>query len=174
MRTVFAVLFFACSATAEPIALRISRTYTHVEFTINKWSVLRQEGSFRDCSGEIVLDADHPARSQVHLAVQLASIDTRNSARDRALLGEDFFDAQHYPVMTFASATIVPGNSKDAFDVTGALDSFDLRLRHQMNIRGLFDLINQVLRHRAPQVLAAHDDLHVVRVPREIEGSLSG
>ena len=27
MRTMFAVLFFACSATAEPITLRISRTY---------------------------------------------------------------------------------------------------------------------------------------------------
>ena len=121
MRTMFAVLFFACSATAEPITLRISRTYTHVEFTIRKWSVLKQEGSFRDCSGEIVLDADHPARSQVHLAVQLASLDTRNAARDRALLGEDFFDAQHHPMMTFASATIAPGNSKDVFDVTGEI-----------------------------------------------------
>ena len=119
MRTMYAVLFFACTATAEPVTLRISRTYTHVEFTIHKWSVLKQEGSFRDCSGEIVLDADHPAGSQVHLAVQLASIDTRNATRDRVLLGEDFFDAQHHPLMIFASTTIAPGNSKDVFDVTG-------------------------------------------------------
>ena len=45
-----------------------------------------------------VIDEEHPARSEVVVVVDLASLDTANSMRDRHLRGEDFFAVDRYPV----------------------------------------------------------------------------
>jgi polyisoprenoid-binding protein YceI len=120
MKRALVLCLVSVAAQAAPIALEVSRTYTNVQFTIYKWAVLKQEGTFKDSSGQLVLDPDDPTHSHIQLAVAVASIDTRNGGRDRVLRSEDFFDADRYPTMTFVS-TGVTRVGKNTFQVAGDL-----------------------------------------------------
>lgn len=142
MKALYALLLLAASAGAEPLTLRVSRTYTHVQFTIRKWTVLKQEGSFRDVAGQIIFDKEDPTRSRVQLTVQVASIDTGNRARDRGLLGDDFFDSPHHPEMTFVSSSIARGKSTESFEVTGDLSIHGVTRRMTVPVK-FFGLSSQ-------------------------------
>jgi polyisoprenoid-binding protein YceI len=109
------------SAETQPLRMRVSSTYTNVEFTVYKWTVLKQEGFFRDSSGSIVYDPDDPTRSRVEVSVRVNSLDTRNSGRDQVLRSDDFFDARKYPTMTFVSSHVEPASERNTLRMTGTL-----------------------------------------------------
>lgn len=109
------------------IALILAATLYHAEpvngtvgFTVMKWGVMKEEGTFRDFRAEIVLDEKDAAKSRVSFDVNVASIDTKNDSRDDTLRSPDFFHAEKHPKMTFRSTRIVP-RGKTAADVTGDL-----------------------------------------------------
>lgn len=91
-----------------------------VSFSIMKWGVIREEGSFRDFKAEIHYDARDASRSRVAFDVKVDSIDTKNDNRDGTLRSEDFLHVRKYPTMTFRSVRVVPRGQKAA-DVTGDL-----------------------------------------------------
>lgn len=91
-----------------------------VSFSIMKWGVVREEGSFRDFHAKIDYDARDAAKSRVEFDVRVASIDTKNKSRDETLLSKDFFDAQRHPQLTFRSVSVKP-RGKNVADVTGDL-----------------------------------------------------
>lgn len=107
-------------APTQPTTFRVREGDTAVQFTITKWSVFKEEGRFRDFTGTILYDPANPAASRVGFEIRVASIDTKIGNRDRALLSEDFFDADRYPTMSFRSTRVAPAG-KDNFQVTGAL-----------------------------------------------------
>ena len=83
-------------------------------------------GSFGDFQGEIVVDTEDPGSSSILLAVSVDSLDTGDSARDRYLLNEDFFDATTHPVLSFRS-TAVEAEGEDG----------DLRVTGELSLRGV-------------------------------------
>lgn len=85
----------------------ITHVYSNVSFNITKF-FFNEEGGFRQYSGKIVYDPDHPDRSHVQMIVQAESIDTRNEGRDRALRSDNFFDAGRYPTLSFVSTSVAP------------------------------------------------------------------
>lgn len=91
-----------------------------VNFTIMKWGVMKEEGTFREFRAEILFDRENAAKSRVAFDVNVASIDTKNDTRDETLRSADFFDARKHPKMTFRSTRVV-SRAKDAVDVTGDL-----------------------------------------------------
>ena len=91
-----------------------------VSFSLMKWGVIREEGSFRDFKANIQFDQRQPARSRVEFEVKTSSIDTKNDNRDGTLRSEDFFHASRYPKLTFKSVNVVP-KGKDVAHVTGDL-----------------------------------------------------
>jgi polyisoprenoid-binding protein YceI len=95
----------------------ISHVYSNVSFSIMKF-FFKEDGGFRSYTGEIYYDPAHPEHSHVRMAVQAASIDTRNDGRDRALRSDGFFDVGHYPTLTFVSTSVTP-KSGNLLDVTG-------------------------------------------------------
>src|SRR5206468_2859449 len=90
------------ASTQQPIAVRVERAFSTVAFSIMEFGVMKQDGSFRDFDGEVLYDPVHPERSHVNFTIQVASIDARSHQRERALMTDDFFDAQRFPTMTFA------------------------------------------------------------------------
>src|SRR5687768_6711259 len=79
-----------------------------VSFSLMKWGVVREEGSFRDFTANIHYDSREPAKSRVEFEVKAASVDTKNGARDSTLRSEDFFHVTKHPKLTFKSVRIVP------------------------------------------------------------------
>jgi polyisoprenoid-binding protein YceI len=61
------------------------------------------KGRFAKFSGTIEVDRDHPEKSSVTATIQTASIDTAIAKRDEHLRGEDFFNVQKFPEITFKS-----------------------------------------------------------------------
>jgi polyisoprenoid-binding protein YceI len=77
-------------------------------------------GVFTDYSGSLDFDDRAPENSRVSFEVNVGSIDTDNSKRDEHLRGTEYFNAQRYPTMTFASQKFKPVG-KNKFMVTGPL-----------------------------------------------------
>src|SRR5258707_12409430 len=74
----------------------VSRELSAVSFTVYKWTVLKEEGRFRDVSGHVQYDPARPQDSTVDITVTTASLDTNNAGRDSVLRSDDFFDVQRY------------------------------------------------------------------------------
>jgi polyisoprenoid-binding protein YceI len=107
------------SAPAPAAHYEITPVYSNVGFSILKF-FFKEEGGFRDYSGEFFYDPQHPERSSVEMTVKAASIDTRNENRDKALRSGDFFDVEHYPTLSFKSVSVA-AKSADMLEVTGNL-----------------------------------------------------
>jgi polyisoprenoid-binding protein YceI len=56
--------------------------------------------------GTVLFSPDDLAGSRFDFEVDVKSIDTKNSKRDRHLNSDDFFDTRKYPVMTFKSTAV--------------------------------------------------------------------
>ncbi|MBV9447490.1 MAG: YceI family protein [Streptosporangiaceae bacterium] len=67
----------------------------------------RVRGTFNDVSGQIVTGPD-PSQSRATAVIATASVSTGNDMRDGHLRSADFFDAERFPVMTFASRAVRP------------------------------------------------------------------
>jgi polyisoprenoid-binding protein YceI len=114
----FALVATGCADDRAP-TYQITHEFSNLSFSITK-IFFKEEGGFRDYSGEIYFDPAHPERSRVQVTVQAASIDTRIEGRDRVLRSDDFFDTGRYPTLTFVSTT-VSAKAGGLMEVTGDL-----------------------------------------------------
>ena len=109
---------FVLSANAAD-TFKVDPVHSFVLFSVQHLGIANTYGRFNDISGMVVFDKDNPSKSSVELLVQVESLDTHNSIRDRSVKSPDFFDAKQFPTMTFKS-TKVEG-SGDTFKVSGDL-----------------------------------------------------
>ena len=98
----------------------IDPTHSRIGFVARHAMVTKVRGSFNEFEGTGYFDAEDPSRSNLQLTIKAASIDTRNADRDAHLRGNDFFDMEQYPEITFAS-TAVERLDDATYRVTGDL-----------------------------------------------------
>jgi polyisoprenoid-binding protein YceI len=84
-----------------------------------KFSGDRVSGEFKEFNGVIYFDADKPDSAKFNLRIDVRSINTNNSLMDKHAIGEDWFDADKYPQITFVSSNFF--KSPAGFQVTGNL-----------------------------------------------------
>jgi polyisoprenoid-binding protein YceI len=77
-------------------------------------------GQFKAWTANVAYDAADPTRSSFEVAIDTASIDTREDKRDEHLRSADFFDAAKYPKITFKSAKITKSGDGE-YKLTGDL-----------------------------------------------------
>ena len=95
-------------------------SHSRVGFVARHAMVTKVRGAFNDVAGSGFFDAEDPTRSHLQVVIQAASIDTRNADRDGHLRGNDFFDMETHPEITFTS-TSVSRTGANEYDVTGDL-----------------------------------------------------
>jgi polyisoprenoid-binding protein YceI len=100
----------------------IDPTHSRVGFSARHAMVTKVRGSFNEFSGAAVV-ADGGAT--LNIEINVASIDTRNADRDGHLQSADFFDADTFPKITFAS-TSVKDSGSDKIVVEGNLTVRDV------------------------------------------------
>ncbi len=98
----------------------IDASHSRIGFVARHAMVTKVRGSFNEFEGSGYFDADQPANSRLELVIKTASIDTRNADRDGHLRGNDFFDMDEYPTITFRS-TSVEQTGHAEYRVTGDL-----------------------------------------------------
>ena len=74
----------------------LDASHCHVGFSVRHLMVSKTKGRFADFTGTVNI-AEDPLESSVEVEIQVASIDTRDEARDGHLRSADFFDAENHP-----------------------------------------------------------------------------
>jgi polyisoprenoid-binding protein YceI len=97
----------------------IDKSHSETSFQI-RHMMSKVRGHFNDYAGTISVDPARPETASVEFTVKSASIDTANEGRDKDLRGENFFNTDKFPEITFKS-TKVKAAGKDKYDVTGTL-----------------------------------------------------
>jgi polyisoprenoid-binding protein YceI len=114
------------SITTAPALAELTGTYTldpahtRIGFVARHAMVTKVRGAFNEFEGTATIDGTDPALSHVQVAINAASIDTRNAQRDEHLRSNDFLAMAEYPQITFTS-TSVSQTGDDTFEVTGDL-----------------------------------------------------
>ncbi len=98
----------------------IDTVHSTIGFTVRHLVVSKVHGLFTKWEGTFAFDEESPAKSNVEVKIDVASIDTREAQRDAHLRSGDFFDAEKHPHITFKS-TAVSRAANDHFEVTGDL-----------------------------------------------------
>lgn len=94
------------------MAWEIDAAHSEALFTVKHMMFTTVRGHFNVLSGRLNIDEEHPENSWVEAQVDASSVDTRDEKRDGHLRSPDFFDAEHYPTITFKSTKVekVGGN----------------------------------------------------------------
>ena len=87
---------------------RLDPARSVVQFTVTKLGFEDVTGTFRDFAGVVRYDPANPPDSSVEWSVQVGSVKTDASNRDRSLQSVEYFDAVRHPEMTFRSERIRP------------------------------------------------------------------
>ncbi|MDX6624773.1 MAG: hypothetical protein QOE75_2705 [Solirubrobacterales bacterium] len=110
--------------------------HSSVGFEVKHMMISTVRGHFKQYEGTLEAAEDY-RDSRVWGSVQVASIDTNNADRDEHLLGPDFFDAEHYPLITFES-TAIEHVVLGSYRVTGDLTIKDVSraIQVEANVEG--------------------------------------
>jgi polyisoprenoid-binding protein YceI len=100
-------------------------SHSRLGFVARHAMVTKVRGAFNDFEGTAVIDGADPAKSNVNITIQVASVDTRNQQRDDHLRANDFLDLENFPTITFASTSVEHDGGND-FQVTGDLTIKDV------------------------------------------------
>lgn len=96
------------SAAIDDVSGRytLDPSHTHVGFAARHAMVTTVRGHFRELEGTATIDTADPSASGVSLSLDVSSVSTGNADRDGHLVSGDFFDAETYPAITFASTAV--------------------------------------------------------------------
>jgi polyisoprenoid-binding protein YceI len=104
---------------------RVDPAHSRLGFVARHAMVTKVRGRFTDVEGVLRVDADNPTRSTALVRIKTASVSTQQEQRDEHLRGEDFFDAERYPEITFRASSIEP-RVDGGYRVTGDLAIRDI------------------------------------------------
>jgi len=98
----------------------LDATHTRIGFSARHAMVTTVRGQFDEFEGSAHLDLNNPAASSANVRIKVASVNTGQDQRDEHLRNGDFFDAEAFPEIVFAS-TKVEKADEETLLVTGDL-----------------------------------------------------
>ena len=96
----------------------IDPTHSELGFVARHLMVSKVRGSFADVSGTVEV-AEEIAQSAANVSIRTASVATGTADRDAHLRGEDFFDVEQFPEMTFVSTSFDGGTLTGDLTIKG-------------------------------------------------------
>lgn len=83
--------------------LNIDTTHSEVQFKVKHLVITTVTGHFKKFEGSMLSEKEDFSDAKINFTADVNSIDTNNEQRDGHLKSDDFFNAEKYPVLTFAS-----------------------------------------------------------------------
>jgi polyisoprenoid-binding protein YceI len=117
---IFAILACASLCAAETQIWQIDPMHTSSQFSVRHLGISTVRGVFQKTSGTVMYDPADPSKTQIDVAIDASSVDTRVQMRDNDLRSPHFLDTAKYPMITFKSKrTETAGSGK--LKITGDL-----------------------------------------------------
>ncbi|RNF81944.1 YceI family protein [Montanilutibacter psychrotolerans] len=116
-----ALVTTSLGAFAAPLSYTIDPNHTDVTASWSHLGFSNPLAHFGQVEGVIVHDADNVTASSVKVTIPLAGLNSHVEAFDEHLRSADFFDAEKFPTITFASTSVEAageGKLKVAGDLT--------------------------------------------------------
>lgn len=118
-----------CLSALMPVAAQAAEgrynfdnPHTQIMFSVSHVGYTQSHGRFLKYDGFFAFDPDHPETGRTEITIDTRSLSMGDEAWDKATLGKEFLDADHYPAITFKSTGV-----KKTGDKTGQLNG-DLTL----------------------------------------------
>src|SRR5271163_2919916 len=108
-------------AAAATTTWQIDPAHSSAQFAVKHLMISTVRGAFTSVKGSIQLDDKDITKSSVEVTIDVNSVDTRQPDRDKDLKSDHFFDADHFPTITFKSKKVEqvsPGKLKVTGDLT--------------------------------------------------------
>jgi polyisoprenoid-binding protein YceI len=98
----------------------IDNAHSDISFSVRHMMFAKVRGHFTKWSASLAFDPSSAAASSIEVAIDAASIDTREAQRDGHLKSADFLDSESHPKITYKSRKVeVAGAGK--YKVVGDL-----------------------------------------------------
>jgi polyisoprenoid-binding protein YceI len=104
---------------------KIDPAHSEVGFKVRHLAISNVAGKFVDFSGTFSFDPKDVKSSKTEATISVPSITTSNNDRDKHLKGDDFFSADKFPGLKFASKSVT-ATTDSAFKVAGDLTIRDV------------------------------------------------
>ncbi len=120
MRTLTIALMFLASMAIHCQAqddFKLDNSHTSLVFAVSHFNLSYTYGRFNQLGGDFQLNREDPTQSNFSFTIDAASIDTNDEGRDEHLRGEEFFDTDQFPEITFKSKTVEFADN--VYSVTG-------------------------------------------------------
>jgi polyisoprenoid-binding protein YceI len=99
-------ILFSTSVVKAQTVWNLDKSHSSVNFSVTHMVVSETVGNFRDFTANIKSDKSDFSDLNVDFIIQVKSINTDDVKRDEHLRGEDFFEAEKYPTITFKSTSL--------------------------------------------------------------------
>lgn len=99
-------LLLAFPAHAAQENYSFDKAHTQILFNVNHLGFSNSWGEFLDYDGHILFNEEDPKNSEVHITIKTSSIDMDDTKWDEHMKGEDFFNVEKFPDMSFKSNAI--------------------------------------------------------------------
>lgn len=122
----------AMSAKAQT-TWNVDASHSNVKFSVIHMLVAETEGSFRTYDGKVITTKPDFDGATIDFSVDVNSINTDNADRDKHLKGDDFFNSEKFPRMTFKSVSFkkISGNN---YELVGDLTIRDVTKRVKFDV----------------------------------------
>ena len=100
---------------------QIDPAHSSAQFAVKHLMISTVRGAFTSVKGSLQFDDKDITKSTVDVTIDVNSVDTRVPDRDKDLKSDHFFDADHFPTITFKSKRVEqvsPGKLKVTGDLT--------------------------------------------------------
>lgn len=98
----------------------IDPMHSEVQFKVKHLVISTVTGSFGQYEGQVEMVGDDFADAKISFSADITSINTGSEQRDGHLKSADFFDAEQFPKLTFASTSMTK-TGDDTYSLVGDL-----------------------------------------------------
>jgi polyisoprenoid-binding protein YceI len=93
-------------AAAATSTWQIDPAHSAAQFAVKHLAISTVRGAFTSVKGTVQFDDKDITKSSVDVTIDVNSVDTRQPDRDKDLRSDHFFDAEHFPTITFKSKRV--------------------------------------------------------------------
>jgi polyisoprenoid-binding protein YceI len=106
---------------------KLDPAHTSADFSARHMMITTVRGGFRNISGTIDFDPEHPENASVEATIDTTTMSSTGVVdRDNHLRSPDFLDVEKYPTITFKSTKVEPYDGGTKAKVTGDLTIKDV------------------------------------------------